>query len=99
MIVLGWMLFVGLACYMGTFPEFMPPTLKWKERCSIMESKAQLRSQPLDEDLQLISVRALAQSKRSVKMQMWMEALWLLVERSHCYGCVILATLFDLSVP
>lgn len=23
MIVLGWMLFVGLACYMGTFPEFM----------------------------------------------------------------------------
>lgn len=23
MIVLGWMLFVGFACYMGTFPEFM----------------------------------------------------------------------------
>jgi hypothetical protein len=23
MIVLGWMLFVGLACYMGTFPELM----------------------------------------------------------------------------
>lgn len=23
MIVLGWMLFVGLACYMGTFPEFL----------------------------------------------------------------------------
>ncbi|KAF3821919.1 hypothetical protein GH733_007293 [Mirounga leonina] len=23
MIVLGWMLFVGLACYMGAFPEFM----------------------------------------------------------------------------
>lgn len=22
MIVLGWMLFVGLACYLGTFPEF-----------------------------------------------------------------------------
>ena len=23
MIVLGWMLFVGFACYMGTFPEFI----------------------------------------------------------------------------
>ncbi|XP_030741752.1 putative transmembrane protein SPTY2D1OS [Echinops telfairi] len=53
MIVLGWMLFVGLACYMGAFPESMPPTLKWKEKCSIQESKAQLRSRALDEDLQL----------------------------------------------
>ncbi|XP_049746583.1 putative transmembrane protein SPTY2D1OS [Elephas maximus indicus] len=53
MIVLGWMLFVGLECYMGTFPEFMPPTLKWKERWSVKESKAQLRSRALDEDLQL----------------------------------------------
>ncbi|XDB65733.1 hypothetical protein AB1E18_019042 [Capra hircus] len=23
MIVLGWMLFVGFACYLGTFPEFV----------------------------------------------------------------------------
>ncbi|XP_078196864.1 mitochondrial sheath formation-associated protein isoform X1 [Callithrix jacchus] len=43
MIVLGWMLFVGLACYMGTFPELMPPTLKWKERWPVLESKTQLR--------------------------------------------------------
>ncbi|KAM9658940.1 mitochondrial sheath formation-associated protein [Trichechus inunguis] len=116
MIVLGWILFVGLACYMGTFPEFMvsndptaykslvlspgsgspyqlgflakwkrgisghpfksphsqlpepmsratpafkvffltqTPTLKWKERWSVKDSNAQLRSQALDEDLQL----------------------------------------------
>lgn len=26
MIVLGWMIFVGFACYMGTFPEFMVST-------------------------------------------------------------------------
>ncbi|XP_045050071.1 mitochondrial sheath formation-associated protein isoform X3 [Desmodus rotundus] len=53
MIVLGWMLFVGLACYMGTFPEFMPPTLRWKERWPVKESKARRSSQALDEDLQL----------------------------------------------
>lgn len=53
MIVLGWMLFVGFACYLGTFPEFVPPTLKWKERWVVQESKTHLRSQPLDEDLQL----------------------------------------------
>lgn len=53
MIVLGWMLFVGLACYMGTFPEFMPSTLRWKERWPVEESKAQRRRQALDEDLQL----------------------------------------------
>uniref|UniRef100_A0A2K6F0V7 Mitochondrial sheath formation associated n=2 Tax=Lemuriformes TaxID=376915 RepID=A0A2K6F0V7_PROCO len=47
MIVLGWMLFVGLACYMGTFPELMPPTLKWKERWPVQESKARLRSEAL----------------------------------------------------
>uniref|UniRef100_A0A2K5SH79 Mitochondrial sheath formation associated n=1 Tax=Cebus imitator TaxID=2715852 RepID=A0A2K5SH79_CEBIM len=47
MIVLGWMLFVGLACYMGTFPELMPPTLKWKERWPVQESKTQLRRQAL----------------------------------------------------
>ncbi|XDA87546.1 hypothetical protein R6Z07M_017223 [Ovis aries] len=35
MIVLGWMLFVGFACYLGTFPEFVPPTLKWKERNNV----------------------------------------------------------------
>nr|KAF6343714.1 SPTY2D1 opposite strand [Pipistrellus kuhlii] len=40
MIVLGWMLFVGFACYMGTFPEFMTPTLRWKERWPVQESKA-----------------------------------------------------------
>uniref|UniRef100_A0A8C9MCF7 Mitochondrial sheath formation associated n=1 Tax=Panthera tigris altaica TaxID=74533 RepID=A0A8C9MCF7_PANTA len=44
MIVLGWMLFVGLACYMGTFPEFTPPTLKWKEKWPVQESKTRLRS-------------------------------------------------------
>uniref|UniRef100_A0A2K6S9B0 Mitochondrial sheath formation associated n=1 Tax=Saimiri boliviensis boliviensis TaxID=39432 RepID=A0A2K6S9B0_SAIBB len=47
MIVLGWMLFVGLACYMGTFPELMPPTLKWKERWPVQESKTELRRQAL----------------------------------------------------
>ncbi|XP_045413617.1 putative transmembrane protein SPTY2D1OS isoform X4 [Lemur catta] len=51
MIVLGWMLFVGLACYMGTFPELVPSTLKWKERWPVQESKTQLRSEALDEDL------------------------------------------------
>ena len=30
-----------------------PPTLKWKERWVVQESKTHLRSQPLDEDLQL----------------------------------------------
>ncbi|XP_029418733.1 putative transmembrane protein SPTY2D1OS isoform X1 [Nannospalax galili] len=46
MIVLGWMLFVGLACYMGTFPEAMPPTLKWKERWPVWESKTRRGRQP-----------------------------------------------------
>ncbi|XP_025734168.1 mitochondrial sheath formation-associated protein [Callorhinus ursinus] len=53
MIVLGWMLFVGLACYMGAFPEFMPPTLKWKEKWPVQENKTRLRSRTLDEDAQL----------------------------------------------
>uniref|UniRef100_A0A8C6RCA5 Mitochondrial sheath formation associated n=1 Tax=Nannospalax galili TaxID=1026970 RepID=A0A8C6RCA5_NANGA len=53
MIVLGWMLFVGLACYMGTFPEAMPPTLKWKERWPVWESKTRRGSQPLEEELLL----------------------------------------------
>uniref|UniRef100_A0A2K5CXJ8 Mitochondrial sheath formation associated n=1 Tax=Aotus nancymaae TaxID=37293 RepID=A0A2K5CXJ8_AOTNA len=39
MTVLGWMLFVGLACYMGTFPELM-----------VTESKTQLRRWALDEN-------------------------------------------------
>ncbi|PNJ47596.1 mitochondrial sheath formation-associated protein isoform X2 [Gorilla gorilla gorilla] len=47
MIVLGWMFFVGLACYMGTFPELMPPTLKWQERWPVQESKTQLRRRAL----------------------------------------------------
>ncbi|XP_063112893.1 mitochondrial sheath formation-associated protein [Cavia porcellus] len=51
MIVLGWMLFVGLACYMGTFPEVMPPTLKWKQRYPVLESKTRRRSWALEEDL------------------------------------------------
>uniref|UniRef100_A0A8D1CF10 Mitochondrial sheath formation associated n=2 Tax=Sus scrofa TaxID=9823 RepID=A0A8D1CF10_PIG len=59
MIVLGWMLFVGFACYMGTFPEFMPPTLKWKERWAVQESKAHPRSQTLDEELQLNNVEGI----------------------------------------
>ncbi|XP_030873390.1 putative transmembrane protein SPTY2D1OS [Leptonychotes weddellii] len=53
MIVLGWMLFVGLACYMGAFPEFMPPALKWKEKWPVQENKTRLRSWTLDEDPQL----------------------------------------------
>ncbi|XP_032749457.1 putative transmembrane protein SPTY2D1OS [Rattus rattus] len=51
MIVLGWILFVGLASYMGTFPEAMPPTLKWKERLSVRENKARRRAQALEEEL------------------------------------------------
>ncbi|XP_047374570.1 putative transmembrane protein SPTY2D1OS [Sciurus carolinensis] len=54
MIVLGWMLFVGLACYMGTFPEIVPPTLKWKQKWPIRESKARRRSRALEEDLSLV---------------------------------------------
>ncbi|XP_028644676.1 putative transmembrane protein SPTY2D1OS [Grammomys surdaster] len=53
MIVLGWMLFVGLASYMGTFPEVMPPTLKWKERLPSRENKARRRIQVLEEELLL----------------------------------------------
>ncbi|CAN0321136.1 unnamed protein product, partial [Rangifer tarandus platyrhynchus] len=64
MIVLGWMLFVGFACYLGTFPEFVPPTLKWKERWVVQESKTHLRSQTLDEDLQLNNVEGLQISPR-----------------------------------
>ncbi|XP_030876977.1 mitochondrial sheath formation-associated protein-like [Mirounga angustirostris] len=52
MIMLGWMLFVAFACYMGTFLEFTPPTLKWKGKWP-EESKAQLRTQALDEEPQL----------------------------------------------
>ncbi|XP_070282757.1 mitochondrial sheath formation-associated protein isoform X2 [Myotis yumanensis] len=59
MIVLGWMLFVGLACYMGTFPEFMTPTLRWKERWPVQENKARRNSQALDEDLQLNNVEGI----------------------------------------
>ncbi|XP_062951298.1 mitochondrial sheath formation-associated protein [Cynocephalus volans] len=59
MIVLGWMLFVGFACYMGTFPELMPPTLKWKERWPVQESKARLRIWALDEDLPLNDVEGI----------------------------------------
>uniref|UniRef100_A0A8C6CLM5 Mitochondrial sheath formation associated n=1 Tax=Monodon monoceros TaxID=40151 RepID=A0A8C6CLM5_MONMO len=58
MIVLGWMLFVGFACYMGTFPESVPPTLKWKER-AVQESKTHLRSRILDEDQQLNNVEGI----------------------------------------
>ncbi|XP_048217471.1 putative transmembrane protein SPTY2D1OS [Perognathus longimembris pacificus] len=50
MIVLGWMLFVGLTCYMGTFPELMPPTLKWKERWLVQKSKARWKSQAWEEE-------------------------------------------------
>ncbi|XP_060232029.1 mitochondrial sheath formation-associated protein [Meriones unguiculatus] len=53
MIVLGWMLFVGLAAYMGTFPEAMPPTLKWKERWPVRENKVRRRSQAVEEELLL----------------------------------------------
>lgn len=52
MIMLGWILFVAFAYYMGTFLEFTPPTLKWKEKWP-EESKAQLRTQALDEEPQL----------------------------------------------
>ncbi|XP_057611986.1 mitochondrial sheath formation-associated protein [Chionomys nivalis] len=54
MIVLGWMLFVGLASYMGTFPEVMPPTLKWKEGLPVWETKARRRSQALEDELLLL---------------------------------------------
>ncbi|EDM07244.1 rCG53585 [Rattus norvegicus] len=50
MIVLGWILFVGLASYMGTFPEAM---VKWKERLSVRENKARRRAQALEEELLL----------------------------------------------
>ncbi|XP_034371701.1 mitochondrial sheath formation-associated protein [Arvicanthis niloticus] len=53
MIVLGWILFVGFASYMGTFPEAMPPTLKWKERLPGRENKARRRIQVLEEELLL----------------------------------------------
>ncbi|XP_051689912.2 mitochondrial sheath formation-associated protein [Oryctolagus cuniculus] len=59
MIVLGWMLFVGFACYMGTFPEFTPPTLKWKEKRSVQASKARPRSRAVDEDLLLDNVEGI----------------------------------------
>ncbi|XP_056658194.1 mitochondrial sheath formation-associated protein isoform X2 [Monodelphis domestica] len=32
MIVLGWMLFVGLASFLGAFPEVVNPALKWNEK-------------------------------------------------------------------
>ncbi|XP_036620994.1 putative transmembrane protein SPTY2D1OS [Trichosurus vulpecula] len=53
MIVIGWILFVGLACYLGTFPEAMHPTLKWIERQPIQpihDRKGRPRSVLLDED-------------------------------------------------
>ncbi|XP_036350895.2 mitochondrial sheath formation-associated protein [Ochotona princeps] len=53
MIVLGWMLFVGFACYMGTFPVITPPTLKWKEKRPVQGRKTQQRSQAVEEDLLL----------------------------------------------
>ncbi|XP_032975475.1 putative transmembrane protein SPTY2D1OS isoform X1 [Rhinolophus ferrumequinum] len=59
MIVLGWLFFVGLACYMGTFPKFTPSTLRWKERWPVQESKAHRRSKALDEDLQLNNVEGI----------------------------------------
>ncbi|XP_052617672.1 putative transmembrane protein SPTY2D1OS [Peromyscus californicus insignis] len=59
MIVLGWMLFVGLAFYMGTFPEAMPPTLKWKERLPVWENKTRRRSQALEEELLLNDVEGI----------------------------------------
>ncbi|XP_027798164.1 mitochondrial sheath formation-associated protein [Marmota flaviventris] len=59
MIVLGWMLFVGFACYMGTFPEFVPPPLKWKQKWPICESKARRRSRALEEDLSLNDVEGI----------------------------------------
>ncbi|XP_040844377.1 putative transmembrane protein SPTY2D1OS [Ochotona curzoniae] len=51
MIVLGWMLFVGFACYRGTFPVITPPTLKWKEKRPVQRRKTQPRSQAVEEDL------------------------------------------------
>ncbi|XP_072475768.1 mitochondrial sheath formation-associated protein [Notamacropus eugenii] len=50
MIVVGWILFVGLACYLGAFPEAMHPTLKWIEQPvhPIRERKGRLRSVFLD---------------------------------------------------
>ncbi|XP_051823499.1 putative transmembrane protein SPTY2D1OS [Antechinus flavipes] len=53
MIVLGWILFVGLACYLGAFPEVMRPTLKWIERQPVQpicERKHRLRSVIFDEN-------------------------------------------------
>ncbi|XP_057552059.1 mitochondrial sheath formation-associated protein isoform X1 [Hippopotamus amphibius kiboko] len=43
------------------FRKEEPPTLKWKERWAVQERKTHLRTRTLDEDLQLISMRALAQ--------------------------------------
>ncbi|CAO2632661.1 hypothetical protein LEMLEM_LOCUS21871 [Lemmus lemmus] len=54
MIVLGWMLFVGLASYMGTFPEVMPPILKWKEGLHVWETKTRRRGQALEDELLLL---------------------------------------------
>ncbi|XP_036882899.1 mitochondrial sheath formation-associated protein [Manis javanica] len=52
MIVLGWMIFAGLVRYMGTFPEFMAPTLKWKERWPVQESNGSWKVWTVGEDLQ-----------------------------------------------
>ncbi|XP_043828179.1 putative transmembrane protein SPTY2D1OS [Dromiciops gliroides] len=57
MIVIGWILFVGLACYLGTFPEVMHPTLKWIERQPVQpirERKSRLRNVLLDEDKDML---------------------------------------------
>ncbi|XP_049636635.1 putative transmembrane protein SPTY2D1OS [Suncus etruscus] len=51
MIIFGWMLFIGFACYMGTFPELMPPNQSWRVRWHV-QKKAQLRNQALDENQQ-----------------------------------------------
>ncbi|XP_042547232.1 putative transmembrane protein SPTY2D1OS [Dipodomys spectabilis] len=59
MIVIGWMLFVGLTCYMGTFPELVPPTLKWKERWPVQKSKARRKNQALEEELSLNNVEGI----------------------------------------
>lgn len=49
MIVLGWMLFVGFACYMGTFPEFTVghpyPVRASDQAGKIVEVSAAIRSQ------------------------------------------------------
>ncbi|XP_078004310.1 mitochondrial sheath formation-associated protein isoform X2 [Phascolarctos cinereus] len=53
MIVVGWIFFVGLACYLGAFPKAVHPTLKWIERKPVQpvcERKGRLRSVLLDED-------------------------------------------------